>query len=146
MLNLPTNDGRLLKPWPSTHDSEETADFSMTNESDPGNTIAHLRSHKSMGDLPRVSPPFTQDEIGATSNPVRRLGKRARFKAWLKRTFLPERSPRPTVRMVEEPLSSLTTLVERDESIAVPTTPLHPSYCVLVTVGKDLVRIDKCIS
>jgi hypothetical protein len=61
--------------------------------------------------------------------------KRARFKAWLRRTFLPERSPRSPVRKVEEPLSSLTTLLERDGNAAVPTIPLHRSYRMLETVG-----------
>ena len=172
MLDSSANDGILLKPWPRTRDSEETANLSMTHESEPGNSIAHLRSHKSMSDLRRVSPPPTQDEVGAISNPVRRPradtltdigsrggrsrhvleagaegeGKRARFKAWLRRTFLPERSPRSPVRKVEEPPSSLTTLVERDENVTVPRNPLHPSYRVLATVGKDLARIDECIS
>ena len=169
MLDSSENHGSLLKPWPHARDSEETAN--LTHESDPGTTIAHLRSHKSMSDLRQVTP--TQDEIGATSNPVRRPradtltdigsrggrsrhpleaagaegeGKRARFKAWLRRTFLPERSPRSPVRKVEEPPSSLTTLVERDEDVTVPISPLHPSYRVLATVGKDLARIDECIS
>lgn len=172
MLDSSENHGTLFKPWPHARDSEETANISTTHESDPGNTITRLRSHKSMSDLRGVSPPCTQDEIGATSNPVRRPradtltdigsrggrsrhlleagaegeGKRARFKAWLRRTFLPERSPRSPVRKVEEAPSSLTTLVERDESVTVPSTPLHPSYRVLVTVGKDLARIDECIS
>ena len=170
MLDSSGNHGSLLKPWPHARDSEETANLSMTHESDPGNTIT-LRSHKSMSDLRRAIPP-TQDELGATSNPVRRPradtltdigsrggrsrhlleagaegeGKRARFKAWLRRTFLPERSPRSPVRRAEEPPSSLSTLVEKDESVAVPSTPLHPSYRVLATVGKDLARIDECIS
>jgi len=171
MLDSSENEGILLKPWPHTRDSEETANLSMT-QSDPGNAIAHLRSHKSMSDLRRVTPPPTQDEIGSTSNPVRRPradtltdigsrggrsrhlleagaegeGKRARFKAWLRRTFLPERSPRSPVQNVEERPSSLTTLVERDERVTVPSAPLHPSYRVLATVGKDLARIDECIS
>jgi hypothetical protein len=170
MLDSSENHGTLLKPWPHTRDSEETTNISMTHESDPGANIAHLRSHKSMSDLRRVTP--TQDEIGATSSPVRRPradtltdigsrggrsrhpleagaegeGKRARFKAWLRRTFLPERSPRSPVRKVEEPPSSLTTLVERDENVTVPSTQLHPSYRVLAAVGKDLARIDECIS
>ena len=171
MLDSSENEGILLKPWPHAHESEETANVSMTHESDPGHSIAHLRSHKSMSDLRRVSPP-PQDEIGATSNPVRRPradtltdigprggrsrqlleagaegeGKRARFKAWLRRTFLPERSPRSPLQKVEEPPSSLTTLVERDENVTVLSDPLHPSYRVLATVGKDLARIDECIS
>lgn len=170
MLDSSENHGSLLKPWPRARDSEETAN--MTHESEPGNTIAHLRSHKSMSDLRRATPPPTQDEVGATSNPVRRPradtltdigsrggrsrhpvesgvegeGKRSRFKAWLRRTFLPERSPRSPVRQVEELPSSLTTLVEKDESATVSSTPLHPSYRVLATVGKDLARIDECIS
>ena len=172
MLDSSEYGGSLLKPWPRTRDSEETANISMTHESDPGNTLAHIRSHKSMSDLRRVSPPPTEDEIGATSNPVRRPradtltdiglrggrsrqlleagaegeGKRARFKAWLRRTFLPERSPRSPLQKVEEPPSSLTTLVERDENVTVASNPLHPSYRVLATVGKDLARIDECIS
>jgi hypothetical protein len=172
MLDSSEYGGSLLKPWPRTRDSEETANVSMTHESDPGNTLAHIRSHKSMSDLRRVSPPPTEDEIGATSNPVRRPradtltdigsrggrsrqlleagaegeGKRARFKAWLRRTFLPERSPRSPLQKVEEPPSSLTTLVERDENVTVASNPLHPSYRVLATVGKDLARIDECIS
>lgn len=170
MLDSSENHSSPLKPWPHTRDSQETANLSMTHESDPGNTITRLRSHKSMSDLRQVTQPPTQDEIGATSNPVRRPradtltdigsrggrsrhpleaegeGKRARFKAWLRRTFLPERSPRSPVRRVEEPPSSLTTLVEKDENVTVSSTPLHPSYRVLATVGKDLARIDECIS
>lgn len=163
--------GSLLKPWPRGRDSEETANVSMTHESDPGSSIAHLRSHKSMSDLRQVSPPPTQDEINATSNPVRRPradtltdigtrggrsrhllegaegeGKRARFKAWLRRTFLPERPPRSPLQKVEDAPSSLSTLVERDENVTVASNPLHPSYRVLATVGKDLARIDECIS
>jgi hypothetical protein len=171
MLNSSENDGILLKPWPRARDSEDTANLSMTQESDPANSIAHLRSHKSMSDLRQETPPLTQDGIGATPNPVRRAradtltdigsrggrsrllemgtegeGKRARFKAWLRRTFLPERSPRSPVRRVEGPPSSLTTLVEKDENVTIPSAPLHPSYRVLATVGKDLARIDECIS
>ena len=173
MLDSSDNDGSLLKPWPRTRDSEDTADHSISHEGDPTNSIAHLRSHKSLSDLREVSPTTGPDEIGTTSTPVRRAradtltdigsrggrsrqilesgaegeGKRARFKAWLKRTFLPERSPRSPVRKVEEPPSSLTTLVERDENVTIPTSsPLHPSYRVLAAVGKDLARIDECIS
>ena len=172
ILDSSENDGILLKPWPRARDSEDTANHSMTQESEPANSIAHLRSHKSMSDLRQLTPPPTQDEIGATSNPVRRAradtltdigtrggrsrqllesgaegeGKRARFKAWLRRTFLPERPPRSPVHNVEEPPSSLTTLVEKDESVTVSNSPLHPSYRVLATVGKDLARIDECIS
>jgi len=172
MLDSSKNDGSLLKPWPRARGSEETANLSRTRESDPANSIARLRSHKSMSDLHRVTPPPTQDEIGATSNPVRRPradtltdigsrggrsrqlleagaegeGKRARFKAWLRRTFRPERSPRSPVQRVEESPSSLTTLVEKDENVTVTNAPLHSSYRVLATVGKDLARIDECIS
>jgi hypothetical protein len=172
ILDSSENDGSLFKPWPRTRDSEDTAHHSVSQEGDPTGSIAHLRSHKSLSDLRQVSPPPTQDEIGATSNPVRRAradtltdigtrggrsrqiletgaegeGKRARFKAWLKRTFLPERLPRSPVRRVEEPPSSLTTLVEKDENVTIPGAPLHPSYRVLATVGKDLARIDECIS
>ncbi len=172
MLDSSENDGSLLKPWPRTRESEETANLSMTHESDTANAIGHLRSHKSMSDLRQVTPLPTQDEIGATSNPVRRPradtltdlgsrggrsrqlseagaegeGKRTRFKAWLRRTFLPERSPRSPVQKVEEPPSCLTTLVEKDENVTVQNAPLHPSYRVLATVGKDLARIDECIS
>jgi hypothetical protein len=171
-LSSSENDGSLLKPWPRTRDSEDTANLSMSQESDPANSIAHLRSHKSMSDLRRVTPPLTQDVIGATSNPVRRAradtltdigtrggrsrqfleagtegeGKRARFKAWIRRTFRPERSPRSPVRKIEEPPSSLTTLVEKDESVTIPSPPLHHSYRILATVGKDLARIDESIS
>ena len=172
MLDSSENDAILFKPWPRARDSEETANVSITHESDPGHPIAHLRSHKSMSDLHQATPPPTQDEIGATSNPVRRPradtlmdigsrggrsrqllepgaegeGKRARFKAWLRRTFLPERPPRSPLQKVEEPPSCLTTLVERDENVTVLNNPLHPSYRVLATVGKDLARIDECIS
>ena len=172
MLDSSGRDSIILKPWPHARDSEDTANLSITHESDPGNTITCLRSHKSMSDLRQVTPPPTQDKLGATSNPVRRPradtltdigsrggrsrhlleagaegeGKRARFKAWLRRTFLPERLPRSPVQKVEEAPSSLTTLVERDENVAVSSTPLHPSYRVLATVGKDLARIDECVS
>ena len=172
MLDSSENDGSLLKPWPRTRDSEDTVDYSVTHEGDPANSIAHIRTHKSLSDLRQVSPTPGQDGIGATSAPVRRAradtltdigsrggrsrqilepgaegdGKRARFKAWLKRTFLPERSQRSPVRNIEEPPSSLTTLVEKDENVTIPSPPLHPSYRVLATVGKDLARIDECIS
>ena len=172
MLGLTGNDGSLLKPWPLTSGSADTGNVSAAREGGPADSIARLRSHKSMSDLHRLTPPLTQDGVGTASNPVRRAradtltdigsrggtsrqlpetgtegeGKRARLKAWLKRTFLPERLPRSPVQRVEEPPSSLTTLVERDENVAISSAPLHPSYRVLATVGKDLARIDECMS
>ncbi|KAH9954268.1 hypothetical protein BC827DRAFT_970252 [Russula dissimulans] len=168
-------DGAPLKPWPRAHDYADSTSPSTPQEGDSTNPIAHLRSHKSMSDLHRLSPPLTQDGIGGASKPVKRAradtltdmgtragrtrprqlaetgvegeGKRARLKAWLKRTFRPERSPRsPVQQKVEEPPSSLTTLVEKEENVSTPSVPLHPTYRVLATVGKDLARIDECMS
>ncbi|KAI0303613.1 hypothetical protein B0F90DRAFT_1303492 [Multifurca ochricompacta] len=172
MLDSFGNDNSFLKPWPRTHDSVDTANLSMTQGGASENSIGHLRSHKSMSDLHRLTPPLIQDGFGAVSKPVRRAradtltdvptkggrprqisetgsegeGKGARLKAWLKRTFLPERPPRSPVQKPEEPPSSLTTLVEKDENAAVPSAPPHPSYRILATVGKDLTRIDECMS
>jgi len=166
MLDSCENYGSLLKPWP------RTSDATKPRASGPTDSIAHIRSHKSMSDLRQVTPPPTQDGTGASSKPVRRAradtltdigmrggrsrehsetgsegeGKRARLKAWLKRTFLPERLPRSPVQKVEEPPSSLTTLVEKDENVAIPNAPVQPCYRVLATVGKDLARIDECMS
>jgi len=168
-------DGVLLKPWPRAHDSADSTNPSTPQEGDSTNPIAHLRSHKSMSDLHRLSPSLTQDDIGDASKPVKRAradtltdigmrggrsrprhlpetgvegeGKRARLKAWLKRTFRPERSPRsPVQQKAEEPPSSLTTLVEKEENVSTPSAPPHPIYRVLATVGKDLARIDECMS
>ena len=173
MLDASENHGTtLLKPWPLTSDSGDTSNMSSSHEGDPGDSIAHIRSHKSMSDLRRITPPLTQDDVDTASKPLRRAradtlmdigskgggsrhlsgtgsegeGKRARLKAWLKRTFLPERVPRSPLQKVEEPPSSLTTLVEKDENVTNPNPPLHPKYRVLATVGKDLARIDECIS
>jgi len=174
MLDVAENDGSLFKPWPRARDSEDISNLSISQESYPTDSISHLRSHKSMSDLRRVTPPLVQDDVGTTSKPLRRAradtltdlgakggrsrqlsgvgtegeGKRARLKAWLKRTFLPERLPRSPgpVPKVEEPPSSLTTLVEKDENVTIPNAPLHPKYRVLATVGKDLARIDECMS
>jgi hypothetical protein len=171
-LDASENHGTLLKPWPRTSDSGDTPNMSSSHEGDPADSIAHIRSHKSMSDLRRITPPLTQDDVDTASKPLRRAradtlmdigskgggshhlsgtgsegeGKRARLKAWLKRTFLPERAPRSPLQKVEEPPSSLTTLVEKDENVTIPNPPLHPRYRVLATVGKDLARIDECIS
>jgi hypothetical protein len=174
MLDAAENDGSLFKPWPRARDSADISNLSVSQESYPVDSILHLRSHKSMSDLRRLTPPLAQDDVGTTSKPLRRAradtltdlgakggrsrqlsgvggegeGKRARLKAWLKRTFLPERLPRSPghAPKVEEPPSSLTTLVEKDENVTIPNAPLHPKYRVLATVGKDLARIDECMS
>jgi hypothetical protein len=172
ILDAPENDGSLLKPWPRTRDSADTTNLSISQEGDPTDSIAHLRSHKSMSDLRQIIPPLAQDDVDTTSKPLRRAradtltdigtrgggsrqlsrtgtegeGKRARLKAWLRRTFLPERLPRSPVQTVEEVPSSLTTLVEKDENAAIPNPPLHPRYRVLAAAGKDLARIDECMS
>jgi hypothetical protein len=172
MLDASENDhGNLLKPWPRARDSADTSNLSISQESNPADSIARLRSHKSMSDLRLVTPPLGQDDVGTTSTPLRRAradtltdlgtkggrsrlhsgagaeeGKRARLKAWLKRTFLPERMPRSPVPKVEEVPSSLTTLVEKDENVTTRNAPLQPKYRVLATVGKDLARIDECMS
>ncbi|KAI9457195.1 ankyrin repeat-containing domain protein [Russula earlei] len=174
-LNSSELDRTLLKPWPRTRDSSaDSTNLSTTQEGDPTNSIARLRSHKSMSDLRQSSLPLTQDDSGGAEQPVRRAradtltdigmrggrsrhppetgtegeGKRARLKAWLRRTFLPERLPRtlPQSQKIEEPPSSLTTLVEKDENVTIPGAPVHPSYRVLAAVGKDLARIDECMS
>lgn len=172
MLDASENNGTLLQPWPHTSDSGDTSNMSSSHECDATDCLAHIRSHKSMSDLRRITPPLSQDDVGTASKPLRRAradtlmdigskgggsrhlsetgpegeGKRSRLKAWLKRTFLPERLPRPPLQKVEEPPSSLTTLVEKDENVTIPDPPLHPRYRVLATVGKDLARIDECIS
>jgi len=162
----------FLKPWPRNRDSADAANLPLAREGNSAGSIAHLRSHKSMSDLRGLTPLFTQDGFGATSKPRKRAradtlidvgtkggqsrqppgmraegdGKGSRFKAWLRRTFLQERMPRSSAQKLEEPPSSLTTLMEKDESAAVPNSCSHPSYRVLATVGKDLARIDECIS
>jgi hypothetical protein len=173
MLDASENDhgGNLLKPWPRARDSADTSNLSISQESNPADSMARLRSHKSMSDLRLATPALGQDDVGTTSTPLRRAradtltdlgtkggrsrlhsgagaeeGKRARLKAWLKRTFLPERMPRSPAPKVEEVPSSLTTLVEKDENVTTRTAPLHPKYRVLATVGKDLARIDECMS
>ena len=172
MLDASENHGTLLKPWPRASDSADTSNMSSSHEGDPTDCIAHIRSHKSMSDLRLITPSLTQDDVGTASKPLRRAradtltdigskgggsrhlsgtgsegeGKRARLKAWLKRTFLPERVPRSPMQKVEEPPSSLTTLVEKDENVTLSNPPLHPRYRVLAAVGKDLARIDECLS
>jgi hypothetical protein len=169
MLDSSESGDGFLKPWPRTRDSADTAHLPMAQA---GSSIAHLRSHKSMSDLRRLSPGFAQDGFGATSKLKKRAradtltdvgtkgghprqpfgmraegdGKGARLKAWLRRTFLQERMPRSSGQKLEEPPSSLTTLVEKDESAAVSNPRPHPSYRVLAMVGKDLARIDERIS
>ncbi|KAH9177410.1 hypothetical protein EDB89DRAFT_2200920, partial [Lactarius sanguifluus] len=172
MLDSSENGDGFLKPWPRTRDSADTANLPLVQGGNAAGSIAHLRSHKSMSDLRRLTPIFTQDGFGATPKPRKRAradtltdvgtkggqsrqppgmradgdGKGARLKAWLRRTFLQERMPRPSTQRLEEPPSSLTTLVEKDESAAAANACPHPSYRVLATVGKDLARIDECIS
>jgi hypothetical protein len=169
MLDSESGDG-FLKPWPRTRDSADTANLPLVQVGNSAGSIAHLRSHKSMSDLRRLTPLFTQDSSGATPKPRKRAradtlidvgtkggqsrqppgmraegdGKRSRLKAWLRRTFLQERMPRSSAQKLEEPPSSLTTLVEKDESAAVPNA--CSKYRVLATVGKDLARIDEYIS
>ncbi|KAI9439884.1 hypothetical protein H4582DRAFT_1943729 [Lactarius indigo] len=172
MLDSSENGDGFLKPWPRTRDSADTANLPLIQGGNAAGSIAHLRSHKSMSDLRRLTPILTQDGFGATPKPRKRAradtltdvgtkggqsrqppgmradgdGKGARLKAWLRRTFLQERMPRSSTQKLEEPPSSLTTLVEKDESAAVANVCSHPSYRVLATVGKDLARIDECIS
>ena len=172
MLDSSESGDGFLKPWPRTRDSADTARLPMAQAGSSMGSIAHLRSHKSMSDLRRLSPGFAQDGFGATSKLRKRAradtltdvgtkgrhsrqpfgmraegdGKGARLKAWLRRTFLQERMPRSSGQKLEEPPSSLTTLVEKDESVAVSNPYPHPSYRVLARVGKDLARIDERIS
>ncbi|KAH9003066.1 hypothetical protein EDB86DRAFT_2894862 [Lactarius hatsudake] len=172
MLDSSENGDGFLKPWPRTRDSADTANLPLVQGGNAAGSIAHLRSHKSMSDLRRLTPIFTQDSFGATPKPRKRAradtltdvgtkgeqsrqppgmradgdGKGARLKAWLRRTFLQERMPRSSTQKLEEPPSSLTTLVEKDESAAAANACPHPCYRVLATVGKDLARIDECIS
>jgi len=172
MFDSSENGDGFLKPWPRTRDSADTANLPLVQGRNSAGSIAHLRSHKSMSDLRRLTPLITQDGFGATPKPRKRAradtltdvgtkggqsrqppgmradgdSKGARLKAWLRRTFLQERMPRASTQKLEEPPSSLTTLVEKDESAAVPNASPHPSYRVLATVGKDLARIDECIS
>ncbi|KAH9063934.1 hypothetical protein EDB87DRAFT_1701126, partial [Lactarius vividus] len=172
MLDSSENGDGFLKPWPRTRDSADTANLPLVQGGNATGSIAHLRSHKSMSDLRRLTPIFTQDGFGATPKPRKRAradtltdvgtkggqsrqppgmrvdgdGKGGRLKAWLRRTFLQERMPRSSTQKLEEPPSSLTTLVEKDESTAAANVCPHPSYRVLATVGKDLARIDECIS
>ena len=172
MLDSSESGDGFLKPWPPARGSADTAHLPMAQAGSSAGSIAHLRSHKSMSDLRRLSPLFAQDSSGATPKPRKRAradtltdvgtkgghsrqplgmraegdGKGARLKAWLRRTFLQERIPRSSTQKLEEPPSSLTTLVEKDESAAAPNPCPHPCYRVLATVGKDLARIDECIS
>ncbi|KAI9463338.1 hypothetical protein BJY52DRAFT_1254826 [Lactarius psammicola] len=172
VLDSSENGDGFLKPWPRTRDSADTTNLPLVQGGNSAGSIAHLRSHKSMSDLRRLTPLFTQDGFSVTPKPRKRAradtltdvgtkggqsrqppgmradgdGKGARLKAWLRRTFLQERMPRSSTQKPEEPPSSLTTLVEKDENAAVPNTSPHPSYRVLATVGKDLARIDECIS
>jgi hypothetical protein len=172
MLDSSESGDGFLKPWPRTRDSADTPHLPLGQPGSSLGSIAHLRSHKSMSDLRRLSPNLPQDSFGATPKPRKRAradtltdvgtkgghsrqplgmrvegdGKGSRFKAWLRRTFLQERMPRSSAQKLEEPPLSLTTLVEKDESPAGPNPCPHPSYRVLATVGKDLARIDECIS
>ncbi|KAH9998800.1 hypothetical protein BJV74DRAFT_186344 [Russula compacta] len=151
MLGLTENDGSLLKPWPLTRGSADTGNVSAAREGGPADSIDGVGTASNPVRRARAD---TLTDIGSRGGRSRQLpetgtegeGKRARLKAWLKRTFLPERLPRSPVQRVEEPPSSLTTLVERDENVALSSAPLHPSYRVLATVGKDLARIDECMS
>ena len=169
MFDSSDADGFLLKPWPRIRDSVDNTNLPLVQEGNSTGSIAHLRSHKSMSDLRGLTPLITQDGFGATPKLRKRAradtltdvgtkggqsrqplgmraegdGKSSRLKAWLRRTFLQERIPRPSAQKLEEPPSSLTTLVEKDESTAIPS---HPSYRVLATVGKDLARIEERIS
>lgn len=172
MLDSSESGDGFLKPWPRTRDSADTAHSPLGQPGSSLGSIAHLRSHKSMSDLRRLSPSLPQDSFGGTSKPRRRAradtltdvgtrgrhirqplgmkvegdGKGARFKAWLRRTFMQERMPRSSTQKLEEPPSLLTTLVEKDESAAGPNPCPHPSYRVLATVGKDLARIEEYIT
>ncbi len=163
------NGDSFLRPWPAGGDSADTANGQRSNSA---GSIAHLRSHKSMSDLRRLTPHLTQDGFGATPKPRKRAradtltdidskgrhsrqfprmrtegdGKGARLKAWLRRTFLHDRIPRSSAQKLQGPRPLLTTLVEKDESSAVSNACSHPSYRVLTTVRKDLARIDECIS
>ena len=172
MFDSSENGDGFLTPWPRTRDSADTPNLPLAQGNSAG-SIAHLRSHKSMSDLRNgLTPLFNQDGFGPTSKLRKRAradtlidvstkggqsrqppglraegdGKGSRLKAWLRRTFLQERMPRPSAQKLEEPPSSLTTLVEKDESVAVPNTSSHPSDRVLARVGKDLARIAGYIS
>ena len=172
MLDSSESGDGFLKPWPRTRDSADTAHSPLGQPGSSLGSIAHLRSHKSMSDLRRLSPSLPQDSFGGTSKPRKRAradtltdvgtkggltrqplgmrvegdGKGSRFKAWLRRTFMQERVPRSSTQKLEEPPSLLTTLVEKDESAAGSNPCPHPSYRVLATVGKDLARIEEYIT
>lgn len=89
----------------------------------------------------------TQTQKGGTSS---------RFKAWFKRKILSDRTaekPLPAVpRTSTEPRTSLTTLCEKDESAEKESSSppseeeQRMSYRALAAAGKDLARIDECIS